>query len=130
MAPSLLSAALRRADGVCEFDDCGQIHGADSTRSPIADRRRRLLVSHYTRSAPVSHCIDSGSTAQSAGKIVFQWPSRESRVKAGGEIDRRHPTQVGRALKQLRVEHIEAYSAEARGRSERAFQTLQDRPRA
>src|SRR6202167_4004868 len=30
--------------------------------------------------------------------------------KAGGEIDRGHPTQVGRALKQLGVEHIGAYS--------------------
>ena len=47
--------------------------------------------------------------------------------KAGGEIDRGHPTQVGRALAQLGVEHIGAYSPQARGRSERAFQTLQDR---
>src|SRR5208283_3503490 len=46
--------------------------------------------------------------------------------KAGGEIDRGHPTQVGRALDQLGVEHIGAYS-QARGRSERAFGTLQDR---
>ncbi len=44
-----------------------------------------------------------------------------------GEIDRDHPTQVGRALKQLGVEHIGAFSPQARGRSERAFHTLQDR---
>jgi transposase len=44
-----------------------------------------------------------------------------------GEIDRSHLTQVGRALKQLGVEHIGAFSPQARGRSERAFQTLQDR---
>ena len=36
-------------------------------------------------------------------------------------------TQVGRALAQLKIEHIAAYSPEARGRSERAFRTLQDR---
>lgn len=36
-------------------------------------------------------------------------------------------TQVGRALKQLGIEHIAAYSPQARGRSERAFLTLQDR---
>ena len=36
-------------------------------------------------------------------------------------------TQVGRALTQLGIEHIAAYSPEARGRSERAFRTLQDR---
>jgi hypothetical protein len=47
--------------------------------------------------------------------------------KAGGEIDRGHPTQVGRALEQLGVEHIGAYSPQARGRSERTFATLQDR---
>jgi transposase len=45
----------------------------------------------------------------------------------GGEVDRGHLTQVGRALKQLGVEHIGAYSPQARGRSERAFGTLQDR---
>ena len=36
-------------------------------------------------------------------------------------------TQVGRALAQLGIEHIAAYSPEARGRCERAFRTLQDR---
>ncbi|HME85076.1 MAG TPA: ISNCY family transposase, partial [Roseiarcus sp.] len=44
-----------------------------------------------------------------------------------GAIDRKQPTQVGRALAQLGVEHIGAYSPQARGRSERAFLTLQDR---
>jgi transposase len=47
--------------------------------------------------------------------------------KAGGPVDRNQPTQVGRALAQLGVEHIAAYSPQARGRSERAFKTLQDR---
>ena len=47
--------------------------------------------------------------------------------EAGGKVDRKRPTQVGRALEQLGVEHIAAYSPQARGRSERAFQTLQDR---
>ena len=47
--------------------------------------------------------------------------------EAGGKVDRSAPTQVGRALEHLGVEHIAAYSPQARGRSERAFQTLQDR---
>ncbi len=47
--------------------------------------------------------------------------------KAGEEVDKDRPTQVGRALKQLGVEHIPAYSPEARGRSERMFGTLQNR---
>ena len=48
-------------------------------------------------------------------------------AKAGGKVDRDTPTQVGRALAQLGIEHIGAYSPQARGRSERAFGTLQDR---
>jgi transposase len=46
---------------------------------------------------------------------------------AGGKVDRQQLTEVGRALKQLGIEHIAAYSPEARGRSERAFQTHQGR---
>ena len=46
---------------------------------------------------------------------------------AGGKVDKDNPTQVGRALAQLGIEMIPAYSPEARGRSERAFGTLQDR---
>lgn len=47
--------------------------------------------------------------------------------QAGGKVSRTQLTQVGRALGQLGIEHIAAYSPEARGRSERAFRTLQDR---
>jgi transposase len=47
--------------------------------------------------------------------------------EADGKVDRTRLTQVGRALAHLGVEHIAAYSPQARGRSERAFQTLQDR---
>jgi transposase len=46
---------------------------------------------------------------------------------AGGKVDRDNLTQTGRALKQLMIEHIAAYSPEARGRSERMFGTLQNR---
>ena len=47
--------------------------------------------------------------------------------KAGGPIDRTHPTQVGRALDRLGIEHIGAYSPQARGRSERLNRTVQGR---
>lgn len=47
--------------------------------------------------------------------------------EAGGKVDRQRLTQVGRALKRLGIEHIPAYSPEARGRSERMFGTLQER---
>jgi hypothetical protein len=47
--------------------------------------------------------------------------------KAGETVDKQRPTQVGRALFRLGIEHIAAYSPEARGRSERMFATLQER---
>ena len=46
---------------------------------------------------------------------------------AGEKVDPRALTQIGRALAQLGIEHIAAYSPQARGRSERVFRTLQDR---
>ena len=42
-------------------------------------------------------------------------------------MDKDNPTQVRRALQQLGIELIAAYSPEARGRSERMFGTLQKR---
>lgn len=47
--------------------------------------------------------------------------------EAGGKVDKANPTQFGRAMAQLGIEMIPAYSPEARGRSERAFGTHQDR---
>jgi transposase len=47
--------------------------------------------------------------------------------KAGEKVDKQRPTQVGRALKELGVQMIPAYSPQARGRSERSFGTWQGR---
>jgi transposase len=47
--------------------------------------------------------------------------------EAGGKVSKTVLTQVGRALSQLGIDHIAAYSPQARGRSERVFLTLQDR---
>jgi Homeodomain-like domain len=47
--------------------------------------------------------------------------------RAKGPVDKTHLTQVGRALERLGVEHIPAYSPQARGRSERLNRTFQDR---
>jgi hypothetical protein len=46
---------------------------------------------------------------------------------AAGKVDKDNPTQVHRALEQLGIDLIPAYSPEARGRSERMFGTLQNR---
>lgn len=42
-------------------------------------------------------------------------------------MDKTNPTQFGRAMAQLGIDMIPAYSPEARGRSERVFRTHQDR---
>src|SRR6201984_1279314 len=47
--------------------------------------------------------------------------------KSGGRGDYAHPTQVGRAMKELGVQMIPSYSPQARGRSERNFSTWQGR---
>jgi transposase len=47
--------------------------------------------------------------------------------EVGGKVDKSIVTQVGRALRQLGIRHIPAYSPQARGRSERMFGTLQNR---
>ena len=46
---------------------------------------------------------------------------------SGTAPDRFKLTQLGRALRQLGIEHIVSFSPQARGRSERANRTLQDR---
>jgi transposase len=48
-------------------------------------------------------------------------------AESGGKVDKTRLTQVHRALQQLGIMLIPAYSPEARGRSERVFRTLQDR---
>jgi hypothetical protein len=46
---------------------------------------------------------------------------------AGGPVDKKTLTQVGRALKQLGIRHIPSYTPEGRGRMERVFRTWQQR---
>jgi transposase len=47
--------------------------------------------------------------------------------RAKGPVDKTRLTQVGRALERLGIEHIPAYSPQARGRSERLNRTFQER---
>ena len=46
---------------------------------------------------------------------------------AGGKVDLSRPTQLGRALTRLGIEHIPSYSPQGRGRGERLNRTLQGR---
>ena len=47
--------------------------------------------------------------------------------QAGGKVDPNRLTQVGRALKQLKIQHIASYTPQGRGRMERVWDTLQKR---
>lgn len=71
------------------------------------------------------------SVIESKGLFCALYSDRGSHFfvtpKAGGKVDKHHLTQVGRAMKGLGVQMIPAYSAQARGRSERSFGTWQGR---
>jgi transposase len=54
-----------------------------------------------------------------------KWAFHTPHAKA--PVDKTRLTQVGRALARLGIEHIPAYSPQARGRSERLNRTFQDR---
>jgi transposase len=75
---------------------------------------RALLEVFGAKGLPLSLYTDRGSH-------YFVTPN------AGEAVDKGQLTQVGRALDRLGIEHIAAYSPQARGRSERMFATLQDR---
>src|SRR5450432_4058904 len=69
--------------------------------------------------------------AERKGVFCALYSDRESHFwltpKVGGKVDYHRRTQVGRALHELGVQMIPAYSPQARGRSERNFGTWQGR---
>jgi transposase len=71
------------------------------------------------------------SVIEQKGRFCALYSDRASHFfatpTAGGPVSREQPTQVGRALKELGIEMIPAYSPQARGRSERRFGTWQGR---
>jgi hypothetical protein len=88
---------------MCFVDEEGTASSMQGVREVIA--ARGLFSSFYS---------DRGS---------HYWNTPE----ADGKVDKVNLTQFGRAMKQLGIDMIAAYSPEARGRSERAFGTHQGR---
>jgi transposase len=98
----------------------------------IDDATKRLLYAEFfeaesseavmtvLREVIVKHGLPMALYTDRAGWAVYT-------PRAGEPPDRTRLTQVGRALKQLGIEHILSYSPQARGRTERANRTLQDR---
>jgi transposase len=109
-------AGLDAMDLIVTMDDAtSEIYSAFLLpEEGTASTFRALLEVFGAHGLPLSLYTDRGSH-------YFHTP------EAGGRVDRTRPTQVGRALAHLGVEHIAAYSPEARGRSERLFGTLQNR---
>src|SRR5665213_658441 len=87
----------------------------------VSDRRGRHSLDLSGIGGGVWPAWPAAEPLYRSGSHYFHTP------EAGGKVDRTRLTQVGRALAYLGVEHIAAYSPQARGRSERAFHTLQDR---
>ena len=87
----------------------------------------QLVEDEATRSvmAAIRHVVENrgwfASIYSDRAGHFFQTP------KAGGPVDTRQLTQVGRAMKDLGIRMIPAYSPQARGRSERSFGTWQGR---
>src|SRR5437870_12895255 len=73
----------------------------------------------------------STSTREQKGLFCALYSDRASHFfetpKAGQKVDLDRLTQVGRAMKELGIQMIPAYSPQARGRSERNFGTWQGR---
>jgi len=87
-----------------------------------------FLVEEESTASTLRACLETfgeqglpASLYTDRGSHYFHTP------EAGGKVAKGALTQVGRALRCLGVEHIAAYSPQARGRSERMFATLQNR---
>src|SRR5215472_12849927 len=83
------------------------------------------------RNPPARSWQQSDTSWETKGWFSCLYSDRASHFfrtpKAGGPVDARERTEVGRALKELGIEPIPAYSPQARGRSERNFGTWQGR---
>lgn len=88
-----------------------QVHEGGESVATVMDALRAIVT---TQGLPMALYTDRA-----------HWAAHTPR--AGARPDPAKPTQVGRALHQLGIEHILSYSPQARGRSERVHRTLQDR---
>jgi len=110
--------------------------GARAARDLIAvvdDATKRLLYAQL-EVAESTHTVLAGlaDRLHDVGLPMALYTDRASWAfltpKAGGRVDKTRVTQVGRALARLGIEHIPAYSPQARGRSERVNRTAAGSP--
>lgn len=98
----------------------------------VDDATKRLLYARLVEAegtAPILAALAAVVQRYGIPQALYSdrasWAARTP--KRGEPVDRSMRTQVQRALERLGVEHILAYSPQARGRSERVNRTLQDR---
>lgn len=119
------------------------LHIDGSTHQWLAGRRDDLIVVLDDASSEIYYAqlVEQESTAtvmaalrevvEQRGIFCSLYSDRASHFwltpKEGEAVDRQRMTQVGRALRELGIEMIPAYSPQARGRSERNFGTWQRR---
>jgi hypothetical protein len=118
------------------------LHADGSTHRWFQDERWHYLIvilDDATSGIYYSQLVDEESTAtvmaglraviEEHGLFCALYSDRGSHFwltpKAGEAVDKQRLTQVGRAMRELGVEMIPAYSPQARGRSERSFATWQ-----
>lgn len=119
------------------------LHQDASTHAWVPDRHWDLVVTmddataeHYS----MFFCEEEGTASsfrgvreviEAQGLFCSLYTDRAHHYwhtpRAGGQVDKDRLTQFGRAMGQLGIDMIPAYSPQARGRSERAFRTHQDR---
>jgi transposase len=95
----------------------------------IDDATGRIQAGFYTGETVEAHFDLVGRWLSKHGRPVALYTDRDSIFEASGKghPDPAGETQFGRALEELAIERITAYSPQAKGRVERLFGTLQDR---
>lgn len=119
------------------------VHQDGSTHEWVPGQRWDLIVTmddatneHYSmffvdEEGTQSSFLGVQQTLEAKGLFCSLYTDRGAHYwhtsQAGGKVDKKNLTQFGRAMQQLGIEMIAAYSPQARGRSERAFATHQGR---
>jgi hypothetical protein len=98
----------------------------------LDDATREIYYAQLVEEAPTRTVMAAiGEVIASKGFFRALYSDRGSHFfytpKAGEPVDRQRPAQLGRALQELGIRMIPAYSPQAHGRMERSYSTWQGR---
>lgn len=93
----------------------------------IDDASSKVVARFYPAETTEAYMDLLGRYTRKLGRPVAFYSDRDSVFRAEDELDRPVPTQFSRALKELGIDWIGAYSPQAKGRIERLWGTAQDR---